>query len=60
MFVVARSWLPEHMRSYLEPLPVASDLDDAVGSFWLCPRPLRQFRPDGRVDIPDALAAVLR
>jgi hypothetical protein len=61
LFVVARSWLPEHMRSYLEPLPPAEDLDDMIGSFWLCPRPLRQFRPDGRVDIPDAMVeAVLR
>jgi hypothetical protein len=60
MFVVARSWLPEHMKSsYIPTLPLASELSDAIGAFWLCPQPLRTFRPDGLVDIPDALAEAL-
>jgi hypothetical protein len=58
-FVIARSWLPAHMRSWLEPLPVAADLADALGAVWLCPEPLWQFRADGLVDIPDCLAQVL-
>jgi hypothetical protein len=61
LFAVCRSWLAAEMveTSYLPRVPVATDLSDAVGAFWLCPRPLRRYRDDGRVDIPAPLAAAL-
>jgi hypothetical protein len=61
LFAVCRSWLAAEMveTSYLPRLLPAADLSDAIGSFWLCPPPLRRYRDDGRVDIPLALATAL-
>jgi hypothetical protein len=57
LFVTARTWLSPEMLSNHPVIPIARDRDDALGSYWLMPPPLR-LRDDGEtVHVPAAAIA---
>jgi hypothetical protein len=59
LFVTAHSWLAECMVSALPRLPVASDPEDALGRYLLCPVPLRRVR-DGKTEVLTAAVEALQ
>jgi hypothetical protein len=55
VFVTAHTWLADYMGTSSYPrIPPATERDDALSSFWLCPPPVRK-RLGESIQVPSAM-----
>jgi hypothetical protein len=59
VFITAHTWLADYMAMHSYPrIPPATDRDDALASFWLCPPPVRRKLGES-IQVPAAVIEAL-